>query len=79
MLPLSPPARFGHVPQYLFLDRDGSEVGVIRSDRTDWEAGSTVQRETGLYRVIEVVVPVLEDIDGIVAYVIVEPVSPDQS
>jgi hypothetical protein len=61
------------MPNYLFLDRDGNHVGVIESESVDWEAGSVVERPSGSYRVLEVVVPMMDDIDGIVAYVIVEP------
>ena len=61
------------MPQYLFLDREGNQVGVLRSDSTEWEAGSIVERDSGQYRVLEVVVPMMDDIDGMVAYVIVEP------
>lgn len=69
--------RFILVPQYLFLDRDGNEVGVLRSESTEWEVGSVVERASGMYRVTEVVVPMFEDIHGMVAYVIVERLATD--
>ena len=61
------------MPSYLFLDRDGNQLGVLRSETTDWQIGAVVERTSGRYRVLEVVVPIMDDIDGMVAYVIVEP------
>ena len=60
------------MPSYLFLDRDGNQLGVLRSE-TDWQIGAVVERTSGRYRMLEVVVPIMDDIDGMVAYVIVEP------
>lgn len=44
-----------------------NHVGILRSETTDWEVGAIVERTTGSYRVLEVGVPLMEDIDGMVA------------
>ena len=62
------------MPDFLFVDRDGREVGLIRGTQDDWRVGQIVARPSGRYRVLEVIFPVLSDADETVdAYVLVEP------
>jgi hypothetical protein len=65
------------VPDFLFLDREGNELGIIRSPERAWVVGSIVERPSGLFRVVEVFEPYLPDVDGVEAYVTVEPVRSD--
>jgi hypothetical protein len=58
------------MPDFLFLDRVGQELGVIRGASAEWEPGAIVERPSG---VLEVIVPLLEDVEGVDAYVLVEP------
>jgi hypothetical protein len=61
------------MPDFLFLDRSGNELGIIASDNTAWEVGSVVERRSGQWQVVEVIVPIWDDVDGVSAYVIIEP------
>lgn len=62
------------MPDFLFLDRDGHEVGLIRRTYADWRVGQVIERPSDRYRVLEVIFPVLSDADETVdAYVLVEP------
>ena len=62
------------VPDFLFVDRDGREVGLIRGTYAEWRVGQVVERPSGRYRVLEIIFPVLPDVDeNVDAYVLVEP------
>ncbi len=67
------------MPDFLFLDREGNELGIIRSQDQAWIVGAVVERPSGSFRVVEVFEPYLPDIEGVTAYVTVEPVSSTSS
>lgn len=60
------------MPNYLFLDRDGNEVGLITSSSNHWAVGTIVERPSGRYRVLEAIEMSLADSTGATTYVVVE-------
>jgi hypothetical protein len=57
------------VPSFIFIDRDGNDVGLVM-DHPGWQVGDVMQRETGHYRVVEIIEPSLPDIDGLVPIIV---------
>lgn len=57
------------MPSFVFIDRDGNDLGLIM-EHPGWQLGDTLRRDTGLYRVVEIIQTNLPDIDGLVPIVV---------
>ena len=57
------------MPSFIFIDRDGNDLGVIL-DQPAWQVGDVMKRESGYYRVVEVIGQNLPDIDGYVPIIV---------